>query len=125
MSRKLSSLEKEIINSKVIEALKNVYDPEIPINIYDLGLVYMVEVDDEGRVKIDMTLTAPGCPIATMILSSVESSIRESIPEVSDVKINLVWDPPWTPLRITPQGREALKKLLGYDLVEEWTKHRS
>lgn len=120
MSVKLSETEKEMIKSKVVEALRNVYDPEIPVNVYDLGLVYRVDVADDGQVEVDMTLTAPGCPIATMILSSAEASIRENVPEIKGVKVRLVWDPPWNPLRVTPEGREALKKLFGYDVVEEW-----
>ncbi|MEN2974018.1 MAG: iron-sulfur cluster assembly protein [Candidatus Caldarchaeales archaeon] len=124
MGGKLSAIEKEIMNSKVVEALKNVYDPEIPVNVYDLGLVYKIDIDDEGRVNVDMTLTAPGCPIATMILMTAENSIREKIPEAKEVNVNLVFEPPWTPLKVTPEGREALKKLLGYDLVEEWMKYK-
>lgn len=121
----LTNSEREAIKNKAIEVLKTVYDPEIPVNVYDLGLVYDVDVDEGGRVKIRMTLTAPGCPIAGMVLASVESAIREKITEAREVYVDLVWDPPWTPLRITPEGREALKKLLGYDLVEEWIKATS
>ncbi|MEM1583563.1 MAG: iron-sulfur cluster assembly protein [Nitrososphaerota archaeon] len=121
----LTDSEREAIRNKVIEVLKTVYDPEIPVNVYDLGLIYDVDVDEEGRVNIQMTLTAPGCPIAGMVLASAELAIKENMPEAREVHVGLVWDPPWTPLRITPEGREALKKLLGYDLVEEWMKATS
>ena len=121
----LTILEREAIKNKVIEVLKNVYDPEIPVNVYDLGLIYGINVDEEGRVNIQMTLTAPGCPIAGMVIASTESAIREKVTEAKEVYVNLVWYPPWTPLRVTPEGREALKKLLGYDLVEEWIKATS
>lgn len=121
----LTVLEREAIKNKVIEVLKNVYDPEIPVNVYDLGLIYNIDVDEEGRVKVDMTLTAPGCPIAGMVLASAESAIKEKVTEAKEVYVKLVWDPPWTPLKVTPEGRESLKKLLGYDLVEEWIKATS
>lgn len=121
----MTILERENMKSKIVEVLKNVYDPEIPVNVYDLGLVYNIEVDEEGTVRIDMTLTAPGCPIAGVVLSSAESAIREKVPEAKEVYVKLVWDPPWTPLKVTPEGREALKKLVGYDLVEEWVKATS
>lgn len=121
----LTIIEREAIKNKVVEALKNVYDPEIPVNVYDLGLIYGINVDEEGRVNIQMTLTAPGCPIAGMVIASAESAIKEKVTEAKEVYVNLVWDPPWTPLRVTSEGREALKKLLGYDLVEEWIKATS
>ncbi|MEM4544152.1 MAG: iron-sulfur cluster assembly protein [Nitrososphaerota archaeon] len=121
----LSDIEREVLRSKVIEVLKNVYDPEIPINIYDLGFVYDVNVSIDGNVIIEMTLTAPGCPIARFLVNSVKESILDKIPEVKDVEVNLVFDPPWNPLKITPQGREEFKKIYGYDIVEEWIKMMS
>lgn len=121
----LTLAEREAIRNKVVEVLRTVYDPEIPVNVYDLGLVYGVDVDEEGRVNVQMTLTAPGCPMAGMVLASAESAIRENVTGVREVYVNFVWDPPWTPLKVTPEGREALKKLLGYDLVEEWVKATS
>ena len=120
----LSPEEREKIKEKVIEALKTVYDPEIPVNVYDLGLIYGLEVDEEARVKIRMTLTAPGCPLAGMILGLAEGAVKEKVPEAKDVRVELVWNPPWTPERVTPEGREALKNLLGYDLVGEWMKSK-
>jgi len=118
----LNPEEKEEIKKKIIDALKTVYDPEIPVNVYDLGLVYKIEVDDERRARIEMTLTAPGCPIAGMVLAMAEGAVKELVPEVKEVRTELVWEPPWTPERVTPEGREALRKVLGYDLVGEWMK---
>jgi Predicted metal-sulfur cluster biosynthetic enzyme len=83
-------LEKEII-----KALKTVFDPEIPVNIYDLGLIYEVLVDDNQNVKITMTLTAPNCPMADDILNNVHKSVKE-IEDVSDVVVNLTFEPTWT-----------------------------
>ena len=111
---------KEEIQKKVINVLKETYDPEIPVNVYDLGLIYGVNVDDEGGVEIEMTLTAVGCPMARMIAYMVEENVRSKIPEVKKVNVRVVWDPPWSPEKITPEGREALKKIFGYDVVKEW-----
>ncbi len=112
----------EEIRRKVIEALKSTYDPEIPVNVYDLGLVYRVDVDEEGRVEVDMTMTAPGCPVAGMVVAMVEAAIREAVGPDRSVRVNLVWDPPWTPERVTPEGRERLREIYGYDVVGEWIK---
>ena len=111
--------EKEL-RDRIIEVLRTVYDPEIPVNVYDLGLIYGIEIDDEGNVEIRMTLTAVGCPLAGLIGYRVEEAVREKLSEVKNVKVKIVWDPPWSPERITPEGREALKKIFGYDVVEEW-----
>ncbi len=117
--------DREIIE-RVIKALKEVYDPEIPVNVYDLGLVYEIRVkkDEKGKpvIYVAMTLTAVGCPVAGAIAAYAEEAIREAVPEASDVIIDIVFDPPWTPDRVTPEGREMLKSLFGYDVVEEWKK---
>ncbi len=115
---------KEVINveeikKKVIEALKNVYDPEIPVNIYDLGLVYDIKIEDR-KVKIRLGLTAPGCPIAGQIAFMAEEAIRQNVPEIEDVEVELDLETPWDPRRVTPEGRKQLKELFGYDVVEEW-----
>ena len=115
-------IDKEQVRSKVIAALREAYDPEIPVNVYDLGLVYGVDVDDEGNVEISMTLTAVGCPMAGLIIYRIEEEVRSKVPEAKSVKVKLVWEPMWSPERITPEGREMLKKLYGYDVVEEWIK---
>lgn len=114
-------MSKEDLKKKIIEALKTVYDPEIPINIYDLGLIYNINISDEGVVTIDMTLTAVGCPLATALTQLVSEVVKE-VPGVKDVVVNLVFDPPWTPLRMTSEGREKFKSIYGYDIVEEWQK---
>ena len=113
-------VDKEATRRKVLEVLKNVYDPEIPINIVDLGLVYGVDVDDEGNVRIRLTLTAPGCPVAGLVVMQAEEMVKQYVPEAKDVRVELVFDPPWDPRRITPEGRKLLKILFGYDVVQEW-----
>jgi metal-sulfur cluster biosynthetic enzyme len=115
-------INKEQLRSKVIAALREAYDPEIPVNVYDLGLVYGIDVDNEGNVEISMTLTAVGCPMAGLIIYRIEEEVRSKVPEAKSVKVKLVWEPVWSPERITPEGREMLKKLYGYDVVEEWIK---
>lgn len=88
------------IREKVINALKTVYDPEIPVNIYDLGLIYGISIDEQNRVRITMTLTAPGCPVAGQIVSEVERKV-ESIDEIKSADVELVFEPPWTKDRMT------------------------
>ncbi len=82
------------IKSKVIEEIKKIYDPEIPVNIYELGLIYKIEVDDKNKVNVDMTLTSPNCPVAESLPKDVKNNIMK-IEGVSDVNLNLVWEPPW------------------------------
>jgi len=116
---------KEIID-KIIKALKEVYDPEIPVNVYDLGLIYEITAEEvkPGKyyVKILMTLTAIGCPVAGQIAAYVEEAIRDMVPEAEDVEVEITFDPPWSPDYVTPEGRELLKAIFGYDVVEEWKK---
>ena len=83
------------IKNKVIEAIKKVYDPEIPVNIYELGLIYKIEVDEKNKVNIDMTLTSPNCPVAESLPQEVKDNIMK-VEGVSEVKLNLVWEPPWS-----------------------------
>jgi len=117
--------DKEIIE-RVVGALKEVYDPEIPVNIYDLGLIYEIHAEktSEGRarIKIVMTITAVGCPVTGAIAAYAEEAVREAVPEAEDVEVEVVFDPPWTPDRITSEGRELLKAIYGYDIVEQWKK---
>jgi len=82
------------VEGEIVKALKEVYDPEIPVNVYDLGLIYNIDVDDDDNVEIRMTLTAPNCPIADDILKEVHDKIKE-IEEVNEVDVKLVFDPPW------------------------------
>ena len=82
------------IKNKVIEEIKKIYDPEIPVNIYELGLIYKIEVDETNKVNIDMTLTSPNCPVAESLPNQVKEDIME-LEEVSDVNLKIVWEPPW------------------------------
>ena len=82
------------IKSKVIEEIKKIYDPEIPVNIYELGLIYKIDVDEKNNVNIDMTLTSPNCPVAESLPNDVKNNIKK-MEGVSDVNLNLVWEPPW------------------------------
>ena len=86
--------DKLALQGRIIEALKTVYDPEIPVNIYDLGLIYRIELDDEGRVEVDMTLTAPNCPAADFIMEDVRMRV-EGITGITAATINLVFEPEW------------------------------
>src|SRR5438477_4936336 len=91
----------------IVAALKTVYDPEIPADIYELGLIYKVDIEDDRSVKIDMTLTTPNCPSAAELPLMVESAVA-SVPGVSGAKVNLVWDPPWDQSRMTDEARLVL-----------------
>ena len=82
------------IKEKVIEEIKKIYDPEIPVNIYELGLIYKIDVDEKNKVNIDMTLTSPNCPVAESLPNEVKENIMK-VEGVSEVNLNLVWDPPW------------------------------
>lgn len=94
----------EQIKKLIVETLKTVYDPEIPVDIYELGLVYGFDVAPDGKVDVRMTLTSPGCPVAESLPREVELKIA-SIEGVSEVRIELVWDPPWTPDRMSEAAR--------------------
>lgn len=95
------------VREKVLEVLRNTYDPEIPVNIYELGLVYEARVGDSGEVYIRMTLTSPACPVAGSLPPQVESRVR-AIPGVTDVRLDLVWDPPWNPTMMSEAARLQL-----------------
>ncbi len=90
----------KLIEGKVIAALQSVFDPEIPVNIYDLGLIYEIKVDEKDHVDVTMTLTAPACPVAGTLPGEVEKKI-EQIPEVASAKVNLVWEPAWDRSRMS------------------------
>ncbi len=117
--------DKEIID-KILRALKDVYDPEIPVNVYDLGLIYEIRVRRGGsgkpKIYVLMTLTAPGCPVAGVVAAYVEEAIKEAVPDAEDVEVEITFDPLWSPERVTDNGRELLKSIYGYDVVEEWKK---
>ncbi len=100
----------ETIQTKLIEKLKNLYDPEIPVNIYDLGLIYSIAFETKENYlycNIDMTLTSPACPVAEALLDQVKY-IAQSIDEIDDATVNLVFNPPWDKDRITPEGKEMM-----------------
>lgn len=103
----LPSEEVERITGDLIAALKTVYDPEIPVDIYELGLIYKVELDDDRKIKIDMTLTAPGCPVAGEMPGWVETAVL-GVEGVQDVEVNMVFDPPWNPDRMSEEAQVAL-----------------
>jgi FeS assembly SUF system protein len=90
----LKSIEYKLLEGRIIEALRQVYDPEIPVSIYDLGLIYKIAIADDKSVKITMTLTAPGCPVAGSLPGEVEKKV-EAIPEVKEAEVELVWEPTW------------------------------
>ena len=94
----------------VLDALREIYDPEIPVNIYDLGLIYGVDVSDEADVMVTMTLTTPHCPVAESMPGEVELRIG-SLPGVRDAEVNLVWDPPWDPAKMSDEARLELGML--------------
>ena len=96
------------LKEKVIKEIKKVYDPEIPVNIYELGLIYKIEINEENVVKVDMTLTSPNCPVAESLPRKVKDYILK-VKGVSDVKLDLVWDPPWDQSKMS----EAAKLDLG------------
>lgn len=95
------------LQDRVVEALRTVYDPEIPVNIYELGLVYKCEVDAEGDVEIEMTLTAPGCPVAGEMPGTVQRAVAD-VEGVKSVNVELVWEPSWNPSLMTDEARLAL-----------------
>ncbi len=101
--------EIEKLREAVVEALHSVYDPEIPVDIYELGLIYRLEVATSGLVTLDMTLTSPGCPVAGSLPGEVESRVR-AVPGVRDVQVELVWEPPWSMEKMS----DAAKLELGF-----------
>lgn len=99
--------ELERLTDDIIGALKSVYDPEIPVDIYELGLIYKVDISDDRDVVVDMTLTAPGCPVAGTMPLMVEDAVR-SVDGIGDVRVNMTFDPPWDPSRMSDEARVAL-----------------
>lgn len=104
---KIPQAELDALTDLLIEKLKTVFDPEIPVDIYELGLIYKVDVSDDKDVAIDMTLTAPGCPVAGEMPGWVEDAVRE-IPGLGTVKVDLVFDPPWDPSRMSDEAKLQL-----------------
>jgi FeS assembly SUF system protein len=95
------------LTDEIVAALKTVYDPEIPADIYELGLIYKVDIDDDHMVTIDMTLTTPNCPSAAELPSQVENAVA-SVAGVREARVNIVWDPPWDPSRMSDEARTVL-----------------
>jgi FeS assembly SUF system protein len=107
---KSSALPQDELNrltDDIIAALKTVYDPEIPSDIYELGLIYKIDIADDRGVTVEMTLTTPNCPSAQELPSMVENAVA-SVPGVGEVKVNIVWDPPWDPSRMSDEARSVL-----------------
>ena len=101
------STEPTLSEESVIEAIATVFDPEIPVNIYELGLIYAIDIHDDGRVKVEMTLTAPGCPSAQELPVQVQDAVM-TLPGVTACDVETVWEPPWDPSRMTEEARLQL-----------------
>lgn len=95
------------LSDKIVAELKTVFDPEIPVDIFELGLIYKIDVDDDMNVAIDMTLTAPGCPVAGEMPAWVQEAVSR-VPEVKDVKVTMTFDPPWDPSRMSEEAKLEL-----------------
>ena len=102
-----TSITDMVLEQQIVDALRNVYDPEIPVNIYDLGLIYSINISDTQSVYIEMTLTTPGCPVAQTFPGTVECAVR-CVDGIEDVHVELVWDPPWTKDRMTEDALLSL-----------------
>ncbi|WP_309663176.1 SUF system Fe-S cluster assembly protein [Sphingomonas sp.] len=98
------------LQASVVEALKSIYDPEIPVDIYELGLIYDVAIDEDGDAVVTMTLTTPHCPVAESLPNEVELRVL-SVPGIRDAEVKLVWDPPWDPSRMSDEARLELGML--------------
>ena len=96
------------LKEKVIAEIKKIYDPEIPVNIYELGLIYKIEIDKKNKVKVDMTLTSPNCPVAESLPNQVKENIMK-VEGVSEVDLNLVWEPPWTKDKMSEAAKLELE----------------
>lgn len=92
---------------QILAALRECYDPEIPVNIVDLGLIYLLDITPEGRVTCNMTLTAVGCPVSAWMQQTVQDKIK-AVPGVSDATVNIIFEPPWDTQKLTPEGKEQL-----------------
>ena len=103
----METINQTIIEAQVIEALRTCFDPEIPVNIYEMGLIYDIKVGDEGLVEIQMTLTSPHCPAVQSLPADVEGKVRQ-VSGVTDVNIDLVWEPPWDPSKMSEAARLQL-----------------
>ncbi|MEM1879887.1 MAG: metal-sulfur cluster assembly factor [Desulfurococcaceae archaeon] len=109
-------LDKDTIKQRIVEILETIVDPELGVDVYNLGLVYNIDVIDDKHVKITMTLTTPFCPLASIIPLMIIDQLKEKLR--IDADIDITYDPPWTPLRMTEKGRQLFKERFGYDIVE-------
>ena len=100
----LDNLNAKATEALIVEVLRTIFDPELPVNIYELGLIYGIDVDPQGAVTVRMTLTSPACPVAESLPPEVEAKVR-AIDGVTDARVELVWDPPWTPDRMSEAAR--------------------
>ncbi len=105
-----AAADNDELRERIVEALKSVYDPEIPVDIYELGLIYDVEISDDGDAVITMTLTTPHCPVAESMPAEVELRVL-SVPGIRDAEVKLVWDPPWDPSKMSDEARLELGML--------------
>jgi|TARA_B110000914_G_scaffold57394_1_gene49835 FeS assembly SUF system protein len=106
----ITSKEIEVLGEEIIKIISGIYDPEIPVNIYELGLIYDVKISDQGDVKIEMTLTSPNCPVAESLPAEVEEKVK-SIEKINEVKVNIVFDPAWTKEMMSEEARLELGML--------------
>ena len=106
----MESMNTLVLEAQVVEALRSCFDPEIPVNIYDLGLIYDVKVDASGAVEIRMTLTSPQCPVAQSLPAEVQAKVKE-VPGVTEAKVDVVWEPPWDPAKMSEAARLQLGML--------------
>ena len=106
----ITSKEIEILGEEIIKIISGIYDPEIPVNIYELGLIYDVKISDQGDVKIEMTLTSPNCPVAESLPAEVEEKVK-AIEKINDVEVNIVFDPAWTKELMSEEARLELGML--------------
>jgi metal-sulfur cluster biosynthetic enzyme len=108
------TLDKDVLREQILEALKVVKDPEIPVNVVDLGLIYDVRIDDEGAVDIDMTLTSMGCPVQDMIQADAELAAMK-VEGVRRVNVEFVWSPPWSPQKMSDDGKKQMR-MFGFNI---------
>ncbi|MEM3763438.1 MAG: metal-sulfur cluster assembly factor [Desulfurococcaceae archaeon] len=109
-------VNKDTIKQRIVEILETIVDPELGVDVYNLGLVYNIDVINDKHVKITMTLTTPFCPLASIIPLMIIDQLKEKLR--IDADIDITYDPPWTPLRMTEKGRQLFKERFGYDIVE-------
>ncbi len=106
-AEKKRQAEVDALGEKIIDAIRTIYDPEIPVNIFELGLIYKVDVEDDNRVRIDMTLTSPHCPVAEILPDEVRQKVH-AVDGVTDAEVDVVWDPPWNPSMMSEEAQLEL-----------------